>query len=109
MARLLTPLVLALLSAPLAGLTLVAPGHAVAPAHAVAQETYGEFRDRFEKALDIGAKDEIKRLFTSQEAFAIDLVVHTAEAIANAPSERVALRMEAIHEAWNATKETAFV
>lgn len=105
MARFLTPLVLALHPAAALGAALLVPPVALA----APQETYGEFRDRFEKALDIGAKDEIRRLFTSHEAFAIDLVVHTSEAIAGAPSERVALRMEAIHEAWNATKQGDFV
>ncbi|MEZ6013627.1 MAG: hypothetical protein R3F49_00815 [Planctomycetota bacterium] len=74
-----------------------------------AQATYVEFKDRFEKAQVIGAKDELKRLFQSHEPWAIQFVAETAEAIANSPNERIQTRFATIAETWAATKSGDFV
>lgn len=91
---------LALLAAALSTLAAAVP--------TAAQGTYEEFKTRFEKAMEIGAKEDMARMVQSQEAHAIEYVVSTAEAVANNPSERVANRMEAIKEAWSTAKQSDF-
>jgi len=84
-------------------------GPAGAARAAAPQGTYFEFRDRFDKAISLNAKDEMKRLFSGHEAFAINLVMDTCALIQADPSERVMTRMEGIKTAWAAAKDTEFV
>ena len=83
--------------------TLLSLWFASSVAVAAPQASYTEFKDRFDKSVAIGANDDLQRLVQSQELWAIQLVMETAEAIANAPSERIQLRMEPRLDAPSAT------
>jgi hypothetical protein len=78
-------------------------------ASATPQANYTEFKDRFDKSVAIGANDDLQRLVQSEEMWAIQLVMETAEAISHSQNERILLRMEALTKAWAATKGGDFV
>lgn len=81
----------------------------VGSAAAAPQANYTEYKDRFDKSVAIGASDDLQRLVQSEEMWAIQLVMETAEAIAHSPNERIQLRMEALKKTWGATKGGDFV
>ncbi len=76
---------------------------------AAPQETFDQFRARFDKAVELNSKDEIKRIVNGNEMFTIYLVMETCEAVAAAPSERISIRLEALVKAWADSKGGDFV
>lgn len=78
-------------------------------ATAAPQASYSEFRDRFDKSVAISASEDLQRLVNSQEMWAVQLVLETAEAISSSPSELLQVRMEALAKSWTATKGGDFV
>jgi hypothetical protein len=54
-----------------------------------------EFRTKFQQAMKIGAKDELKKLVDRQTDQAVTWIIQTAESIANAPNDTLFERMTA--------------
>jgi len=78
------------------------------PAPAPQQEIERAFRDKFEKAMTIRDRNEMKSLVNANVEPATTWVVETAELLATAPSEAVYARMAALREAWKAAIGTDF-
>ena len=67
-----------------------------------------EFRDKFQSAMKIGAKDEMKKLVDRNLDQAVTWIIQTSETLSNAPNDVVAERMDALRTAWKDSKDTAF-
>ncbi len=67
-----------------------------------------EFREKFQQAMKIGARDEMKKLIDRHTDQAVVWIIETAEAIGNAPNDVLFDRMAALREAWKAAEETDF-
>ena len=92
-------------------LFLAAPGATslAATAPLVPQEEIARaFREKFEKAMTIKDRNEMKSLVNANVEPATTWVVETAELLATAPSEAVYARMAALREAWKAAIGTDF-
>lgn len=99
----------------LLALALLVPGAALAGAaaerglsSASAPQGLEDFKEKFEQARKVNAKEEMRKLVRTRKDDAVFYVVEVAESIANNPSEVVFERMAAISEAWNAEVRTPF-
>jgi len=85
-----------------------APAAEASPAPAFQTPEDTEFRTKFQQAMKIGAKDEMKKLVDRQTDQAVTWIIQTAESIANAPNDTLFDRMAALRIAWKASKGTDF-
>lgn len=67
-----------------------------------------EFRQKFNQAIKIGAKDEMKKLVDRMTDQAVTWIIQTAESISNSPNDALYDRMAALRNAWKASKGTDF-
>lgn len=67
-----------------------------------------EFRDKFQKAMKIGARDEMSKLVSKNLDQAVTWIISTSETIAVSPNDVVFERMAALRKAWKDSKGTGF-
>ena len=106
--RLLALLALVPAHAAASGAAAAASAAAGVEASPVTLQGLADFKEKFEQARKVNAKDEMRKLVRTRKDDAVFYVVEVAESIANNPSEIVFERMAAISEAWSAEVRTPF-
>ena len=85
------------------------PSATRAAAPPVSVDDRQEFRNGFQQAMSIKSKAEMSRLVKKYQDQATIWIIDTAEAISNAPNDRLFERMDALRNAWTDAIKTDFV
>ena len=72
------------------------------------QDSYQEFRDRFKKAMEISASEEMAQLVKRNQEEAVDRIIKTAESISTGSNEELVTRMTALRKAWKTSMQSNF-
>ena len=72
------------------------------------QDSHTEFRNSFNKAMQIKARPTMAQLVKRNQEEAVTWIIQTAESISVAGSEELANRISALRIAWKTSMETDF-
>lgn len=97
-----------LLTSTLLVLPFLSDAVSAAPVPVVQTPEDQEFRKKFEQAMRIGSRDEMKKLVDRHTEQAVNWIILTAEAISRSPNETLYERMAALRKAWKASIGTEF-